>query len=194
MGEQQRFLAMEFKTAKIQRILDWQPLTELPEKTQGCQIVFASEGVEKYFFQKHEYEEGKDSVFTIKQSSSADQTQIIQIKEKEITVKVEESGKEKLTIKLNRDEGLLIELDHQEGGVTNSTLYSDESITHTSKGSDGTSTIIQKPDAIDVTADQVKITCKELLVDAEKAITLKGGSKVTIDTPLAKATTEMHVG
>lgn len=192
--EQQVMLDMEFKTAKIKRVVNWQPLTELPEKTQGCQIVFASEGPNKYLFQKHEYEDGKDSVMTIKQSSSERQTQVITIKEKEIKVVVEEQDKRVTTIQLNRDEGLLIEVEDQDSGITNSTLYDDQSITHTSKGSSGTSTIVQKPDSVEITADKVTTNCEEFFVDAKKIVTLKAASKVFLDTPLVTNPEDMNVG
>ena len=191
---QQVMLAMEFKTAKIQRALNWQPLTELPEKTQGCQVVYASDGASKYFFQKHEFEDGKNSVMTIKQSSSETQTQVITIKEKDVTITVEEKDKRTTLIQFNRDSGLLIKVEDKDAEITNSTLYDDKAITHTSKGSGGTSTVVQKPESLEITADKIVINCKDFSTTAEKVITHNAASKILLDTPLTKATQELTVG
>ncbi|MCB1106927.1 MAG: hypothetical protein KDK76_02400, partial [Chlamydiia bacterium] len=108
--DQQVMVDMYFRTAKIKRVVNWQPLTELPEKIQGCQVVYASNGKDKYFYQKHEFVDGKDSVMTIKQSSSEAQTQVIEIKEKVMTFTVEQKDKFKVMVQFDRDKGLLLQV------------------------------------------------------------------------------------
>lgn len=192
--DQHVMLDMHFRTGKIKRVVNWQPLTELPEKIQGCQVVYGSNGKDKYFYQKHEFVDGKDSVMTIKQSSSETQTQVIEIKEKIMTFTVEEKDKRKVMVQFDRDKGLLLQVEDKEGGITNQTEYTEKEITHTSKGGDGTSTIVQKPDAVEVECKKFTVKCEESLIDAKKTITNKAGSKVINDTPVDQSTTEATIG
>ncbi len=192
--DQQVMLEMYFRTAKIKRIVNWQPLTELPEKVQGCQIVYGSNGKDKYFYQKHEYVDGKDPVMTIKQSSSPDQTQVIEIKEKVMTFTVEEKGKRLVVVQFDREKGLFLQVDDKGGGITNQTAYTEKEITHTSKGSDGTSTVVQKPDAIEIECKKFTVKCEESTLEAKKTITNKAGSKVVNDAPVVQSTDKATIG
>lgn len=192
--DQEVMLSVYFQTAKIERVVGWQPLVLLPPEEQACQIVFGSNGKDKYFFQKHEFKDGKDSIFIMKQSSSSDQTQIVQIKEKEITVTVEEKGKSTLLIQLNRDSGLTFRLQDEAGGVTQETVYNPTSITQTSKGSAGTSTIVQKPDSIEMKSKKCSIQCEELNIAAEKTIAGKADSKISIEAPVVAIKDTVKVG
>lgn len=187
-------LSVYFQTAKIERIIDWQPLVRLPAEEQANQIVFASNGKDKYCLQKHEFKDGKDSIFTIKQSSSETQTQTIQIQEKKITIVVEEKDKNTLTIAFDRDEGLTLQLEDKDASITQQTIYTKESITHSSKGDAGESFIVQKPDSISFECKTYTVKCEELLIDAEKTITGKGGSKVFIEAPLVNIKDTVKLG
>ena len=119
--------------------------TRLPLDTQANQVVFGSNGIDKYVIEQHEFKDGTNSVFTIKQSSSADQTQTIQIQEKELTITVAEKGKNTVLIKFHRDTGFLVQLKDEASGVTQQSTYNTESITHLSKGKSGQTTIIRSP-------------------------------------------------
>lgn len=194
LKKQQVMLSLWFKSAKIHRVLDHQPLAELSEDVQSSQIIFASNGLNEHIFMRHEYEDEKNSVFTIKQVSSSTQTQIVTLKDKEITLAVEDQDKRKLTVHFNRDQGLKLEIEEKGGELIHSTLYNEEGITHISKGDSKGSMIKQTPESIDIHAEKINARCKEFLVDAEKLATLKAASKVVIDAPITKATEEMTVG
>lgn len=186
-------LAMYFQTAKIERVLDWQPLARLPLETQGNQVVFASNGKDKYTVQKHEYN-GAESTFLIKQSSSPDQTQTIQIKEKDLTVTVQEKGKCTVSIQLNRETGLTLTVKDDAAGVTQQSVYNKESITHTSKGKPGTSTIVQKPDSVTIECKEFTVKCETALVDAKKTVTQKAAQKIFLDAAVVNAKSKVNLG
>lgn len=184
--DQKVMLAVYFQTAYIDRALDWQPLTRLPLDTQANQVVFGSNGIDKYVIEQHEFKDGTNSVFTIKQSSSADQTQTIQIQEKELTITVAEKGKNTVLIKFHRDTGFLVQLKDEESGVTQQSTYNTESITHLSKGKSGQTTIVQKPESISLEGKEINIKCEEMAVTADKTITLKATRKVFVDAPITE--------
>lgn len=192
--DQQVMLAVYFQTAKIERALDWQPLTRLPLDTQANQVVFGSNGKDKYVVQRHEFKDGKNSVLIIKQSSSPDQTQTVQIQEKELTITVEEKGKSTVLIKLHRDTGLLLQLKDDASGVTQQTEYTTASITHLSKGKPGESIIVQTPEAISLKAKACNIECDDMIVDAKKTITQKAANKVFIEAPAVNIKDKVKMG
>ena len=191
---QQVMLSMYFQTARIERILDWQPLARLPLDTQANQIVFASNGKDKYFIQRHEFKDGKDSIFIIKQSSSPEQTQTVQIKEKELVITVEEKDKNTVTIQLNRDSGLTLKLKDEASGVTQQSLYNATSITHTSEGSAGKSTIEQKPESISLECKKLNIKCEEGVIEASKTLTQNASNKIFMKSPLVNILDKVKMG
>ncbi len=193
--DQEVLLSMYFQTAKIERFLDRRPLVDLPHGTQGNQVVFASNGKDKYTFLRHEYKDGKDSILTVKQSSSETQTQMIEIQEKELQTKVEDEGSRTLRILMNRDSGITITFEDKDGGVTQETNYNDQAITHTSKGDGGTSTITQKPDSVTLKAKKITLEAEEeVVIDAKKTVGVKGGSKVGIEAPIVEAKDTVKLG
>lgn len=192
--DQQIMLAVYFQTARIERILDWQPLARLPLDTQANQIVFGSNGQDKYTIQKHEFKGGQEAVLTIIQSTSKNQTQTIQVEDKDLTITVEEKGKNTVTIKLNRQNGLLLQMKDTDSGVTQQSQYNSESITHTSQGSDGKTTVIQKPDSISMECKTFTLASDEVVIDAKKTATLKAASKIFIDAPVVNAKETVNMG
>lgn len=192
--DQQVMLAIYFQTAKIERVLDWQPLTRPPLETQANQVVFASNGKDKFTVQKHEFQNGKDSIFTITQSSSENQTQTVQIKEKVIGITVVEKGKSTIHIQLNRDSGLTLEVKDEGSGVTQQTTYAPEAITHTSKGKDGTSTFVQKPNMISIDCKQFTLKCEEGTIEANKTMTYNAKSKIFVKAPIVNLLDKIKMG
>ncbi len=178
-------LSMHFRTAKIDRPIDWDPLARLPGGVQGNQNVLASNGKDKYMIIRHEFVDGKDSVFTIKQSSSETQTQTIQIKEKDILITVEEKDKKTLFIQLNNDSGVTLSLEDKSAGANQQTVFDGKSMTHTCKGSEGTSTIVQKPDSVTIDCKEFTVKSDTITLDAKDTISQSGKNKVNIETKVA---------
>lgn len=178
-------LSMHFRTARIERPIDWDPLARLPAGIQGNQIVLASNGKDKYTIIKHEYLDGKDSIYTIKQSSSEEQTQTIQIKEKEISITMDEKNKKTVFIQLSHESGLTLSLEDKDAGSEQKIVFNGESMTHTCKGSDGTSMIVQKPDSIAIDCKEFSVKSETVLFDVKDSISLTGNNKVNIKTKVA---------
>ena len=178
-------LAMHFRTAKVERPIDWDPLARLPGGIQGNQTVLASNGKDKYTIMRHEYLDGKDSIYTIKQSSSEEQSQTVQIKEKEMLITVDEKDKKTLLIQLNHESGLVLTLEDKQAGNTQQIAFDGTSMIHTCKGSAGTSTIHQKPDSIAIECKQFSIKSETILLDASDGITQNGTNKVDVKTKVA---------
>lgn len=178
-------VAMYLHTAKIQRPGDWQPLARLPMGLQANQIMLASNGKDKYTYLRHDFEDGKNSVFTIKQSSSETQTQTIQIKEKDTLITVEEKDKKTLFIQMNNETGITFSLEDKTASVTQQTIFDGKSMTHTCKGNEGTSTCIQKPDSITFDCKKFSVTCDEYNVDAKDSISQKGANKFDLESKVA---------
>src|SRR5208283_4519807 len=101
------------------------------------QIVLASNGKDKYTVMRHEYVDGKDSVYTFKQSSSEKQVQTIEIKEKDIKITVDEKDKKTVFVQLN-DSNCVVSFENKETGSLRQFVLNEESITTTCKGSAGT--------------------------------------------------------
>jgi len=192
--DQQVMLAMYFLTAAIERVLDWQPLTHLPLDTLAHQIVFFSNGKDNFVVQKLEQKDGKDPILVIKQSSSQDQTQLIQIQEKKILMTVEEKGKNLATIQFDRESGLTLKVKDESSGVTQQTIYNPTSITHTSEGKDGKSTFIQKPDSVSIECKKFTVKCEEGIIEATKTLTQKAANKIFWDAPVINAKDKVKMG
>lgn len=175
-------VSMYFRTSKIDRPIDWDPLARLPMGIQGHRNVWASNGKDKYVIEQHEYVNGTDSVYTIKQSNSETQTQTVEIKEKNITITVDEKDKKTLFVHLDHESGLTVSLEDKSAGVTQQIVFDGESMTHTCKGSPGTSTIIQKPDSIAIDCKNFTLTSETITFDAKDSISQKGANKVNIES------------
>lgn len=192
--DQKVMLAIYFQAAKIDRMLDYQPLSRQALEEQACLILFGSSGKDKYCVQKHHFKDGKDSVLIIKQSSSDKQTQTIQFQEKIIQVTVEEKDKSTLSIQINRDEGLSITLKDEAAGSTQTTIYTPESITHTSKGKGGTSTMVQAPDAISFETKTFNVKCDDLIFEMAKTLSQKATNKIFIEAPIVNIKDKVKMG
>ena len=177
-------VAMYLHTAKIQRPADWQPLTRMDMSLQANQIVLASNGKDKYIWLRHEFEGGKDSVFTIEQATSDTQKQIIKIKDKDTLITVEEKDKKKLFIHMNNDVGLTLSLEDKNANMTQQTLFDGKAMTHICKSGD-TSTIVQKPDSISFDSKKINLSCEELILDAKDSISMKGANKFDVESKIA---------
>ena len=178
-------LGIHFHTTRIERPIDWDPLARLPKGVQGNQIVLASNGKDEYTILRNEYEEGKNSVFTIKKSSSETQVQTIQIQEKNVMVSVEEKDQKTLLLQLNNDSGFVLSLEDKASGNQQQIVFDGTSITTTCKGDAGTSVIIQKPDAISFDCKEFTIKSEKITFDAQDAIALNGANKVGIESKIA---------
>lgn len=178
-------ISLYFHTAKILRLSDWQPLTRLPMGIQGCQTVLASNGEDNYTYIRHEYVDGKDSVFTIKQSSSATQSQSVEIKKDAITVMVDEQNKKCLSLSLDKEEGFTISLEDKNSSSTQEIAFDGKTMTHTCKGSGGTSQIVQKPDEIIFDCKKFSIKTEEVNIDAKNCISFVPKNKFSVTTKLA---------
>jgi hypothetical protein len=176
---------MHFRTARIERPIDWDPLARLPTGVQGNQAVLASNGKDKYTIMRHEYEDGKNGVYTIKQSSSDQQTQTVQIKEKEIIVTVDTKDKKTLFLQLNNDSGYVLSLEDKDASMTQQIAFDGKSMTHTCKGSAGTSTIVQKPDSISIECKEFTIKSDTITFDAKDSISHAGKNAVNIESKVA---------
>lgn len=130
----------------------------------------------------------------MKQSSSEAQTQTFQIQEKDITITVEEKGKNTTFIKFNRDTGLTLELKDEESGVTQQTIYDKTSISHISEGKSGKSTIVQTPDSISIVCKDFILECDTALTDAKKTVTQKAQNKIFLDAPIVNSLEKNNMG
>ncbi len=177
-------LSMSFQSAKIERILDWQPLARLPQGVQGNQIMLGSNGPDKYAFVKHEFEDLSNSVVTIKQSSSETQTQTIRIQEKSLLIEVQENGKKSLVIQLNQDASLSLSLQDIDSGMTQKIVLDGKTLSLTCKNKEATSQYVQKPDSISLTCNEFNVSSEKINLHAKDSITQKGDSKIDIEAPV----------
>lgn len=171
-------LEMHFRTAKIDRPIDWNPLVRLPKGVQGNQIVLSSNGKDKFTILRQEFLDGKEDVFTIVQSSSDKQTQTIQIKEKDLLFKMMEKDKKTVSIQLNHESGLTLNLEDNDTSMTQQTIFDGKAMMHTCKGSEGTSTIVQKPDSIAIDCKEFIVKSDNITFDAKDKISNKGANKI----------------
>jgi hypothetical protein len=178
-------LSLHFHTARIERPIDWDPLARLPAGIQGNQIVLAA-NVEKdqYTIMRHEYD-GKDSFYTIRQASSKEQIQTIEIKEKDILISVDEKDKKTLSINLNHESGFSLTLEDKDAGNLQQIVFDGTSLIHTCKGSDGTSTITQKPDSVLIECKKFSIKSEIISFEASDSIVQEGKNKFDVKTKVA---------
>ncbi|HNA62091.1 MAG TPA: hypothetical protein PKW79_03345 [Rhabdochlamydiaceae bacterium] len=178
-------LSMYFHTAKVQRVIDWQPLARLPAGVQGNQIVLSSNGKDKYAIIKHEFEGGSNSVITIKQATSSTQTQTVKIIDKNLMITVDEKDKKTLIIHLNGDQGLTLSLQDKTGQMTQQIVFDGHQIISTCKNSGDTSTYTQTPDSVTINCKQFNVNSENIILTAKDSIVQNGEGKVDIETALA---------
>lgn len=192
--DQQVLLSVYFHTAKIQRLIDWQPLARLPAGVQGNQIVLSSNGKDKYAILRHEFENGNQSVITLQQATSDTQLQTILLKDKDVIVTVDLKDKKTLQIRLNTDEGISIKLEDQSSKMTQTIALDGKQISHECKNDSDTSTYVQKPDSITVTCKNFNVSSETIVLEAKDSISQKASSKTTIETPMTNVKGKMKVG
>lgn len=180
-------LSMYFRTSKIDRPIDWDPLARLPMGIQGHRNVWASNGKDKYVVSHHEFVNGTESVFTVKQSSSDTQTQTIEIKEKNIAITVDDKGKKTLFVHLDQDSALTVSLEDKDAGVTQQLILDGKSTTSIFTGSSGTSTYIQDADNITIDCKNFTVNSEKITLNAKDAISLKGANKIDNETKVFNA-------
>lgn len=178
-------LSMHFRTAKIDRPIDWDPFARLPAGVQGNQMVLASNGEDKYTVMGHEYIDGKDPLYRLKQSSSEKQMQTIEMKEKDILIAVDEKDKKHLFIQLNHESGFVLSLEDKEAGNHQQIVFDGTSMIHTCKGSAGTSIITQKPDSVAIECKNFSIKSETISIEASDSIIQDGKNKFDIKTKIA---------
>jgi hypothetical protein len=178
-------LSVYFHTAKIQRIIDWQPLARLPSGVQGNQIVLSSNGQDKYAFIKHEFEGGTNSVITIQQATSPNQIQTIQIQDQSLVISVDQLNTRIITIQLNSNCGLLLSLQDQSSEITQEVALDGQNIILTCSNASDTSQFAQSPDSITLTCKQFNVSSETINLAASDTITQSGQSKVNITTQIA---------
>ncbi|MDX8431352.1 MAG: hypothetical protein SNF33_06080 [Candidatus Algichlamydia australiensis] len=166
--DQQVLLNIYFRTAKIHRVLDWQPHARLPSGTQGNQLVLSSNGAYEYVILKHEFEGGSNSVFTLIQSSSMTQTQTVKIEKESIQSTIELTGKKTTTIEHTNDK-VHYSLENKETGMKQETLFDGKEMTHTCEQKGIKSTCTQKPDSF-------TFKCKKFSIQADESIEIQGNT------------------
>lgn len=187
-------LSVYFHTAKIERILDWQPLARLPSDVQGNQIVLSSNGKDKYAILRHEFEEGSRSVITLQQATSDTQMQTVLLKEKDLCITVDLKDEKTLTVRLNIDEGVLVALEDKASKMTQTLSLDGKQMTQQCKNESDTSTIVQKPDSIAINCKNFTVSSEKVVFEAKDAISLKASSKVSVETPITDVTGKINVG
>jgi hypothetical protein len=192
--EEKVLLGMYFRTALIKRVIDWNKLTRLPNGVQGVQTVFSSNGKDEYSILKHEFEDGKNSVVTLKQSTSAVQTQTLTIKDKEILIQVVEKDKKTVLMRYHSEEGITISFAKEEEKSLQELKMDGKQITHTCKDSSDTSTFVQTPKSFSFTAKDFNIISDKVTADIKDVINHKAGSKINLESPVINAKGDLKVG
>ncbi|MGH2612205.1 MAG: hypothetical protein ACRDFB_04040, partial [Rhabdochlamydiaceae bacterium] len=176
-------LSIFFHTAKIERIIDWQPLTRLPSGVQGNQIMLSSNGPDNYAFLKHEFEDGKNPVITLTRVTPT-QTQTIEIRDEQLQITVDEPENKTITMTMNSGDGLSLSLQDNTSSAAQRTVFDGTTITHMCIGDEGVSTIVQAPDSITVNCQNFTVNSGEINLNAKESITQAALLKVNIETPL----------
>ena len=179
-------MAMHFRTALIDSCIGWGDNVRLSNDVLGNQFLLGSNGENEYCFIRHEYKDGKESFFVVKQSCSETQTQTIEIQKEDITITVDEKDKKKVHITLQKDKGVVISYEDKEASALQQILFDGKAITLLCKGSAGTSTIVQKPDSISLECDNLNIKAKK--------INLKGEENFVLDAPNSTITAKSGLG
>lgn len=113
-------------------------------------------------------------------------------------------GKLACRIELNKQNGITVTVENEEGGVTQTLVMDGEAITITCAGQEQVSTITQKPDSIGITCktftvDAECISCHssgETILKSDKGLTVRSTGTMTFDSEadlIAKAATQTQV-
>ncbi|GAB5411018.1 MAG: hypothetical protein ChlgKO_01320 [Chlamydiales bacterium] len=164
--DQQVLLSVYFRTAKIQRVLDWQPHAKLPSSTQGNQFVLGSNGANEFVIIKHEFEGEKDSVYTLTHSTAADQQQIVRIEKESVHTTV--VSKNKTTSILQTHEKIESKLEDKDAKLTQTILFDgkDEIKTSCKKGDDES--------ILSIKSKSITLQSTEINLKVDEAINLEG--------------------
>lgn len=179
-------LLMYFRTAKIVEQINWDNIVRLPAGVQGDQIVMATNGKDKYLILRHEFVDGKDSVFTLKLSSSKELIHMIEMKEKNILIVLEDE-KEKKTrfIQVNHELGVVLSLEDKNEGVHQQVALNGKAINLTCEGKEGTSLIAITPGSITLDTKELLINCEKLTAKAADSINMIATNKCNIQAKMA---------
>lgn len=178
-------LWMHFRTARIIGPIGYDPQVRLPAGIQGNQYVYASNGKDKYTLIRHEYVGGKDSVLTIQQSSSEKQLQTVEIKEKSMTLAVEEKDKNSLSFELKNALGCILTRIDKEASIEQQIAMEGDSVTVTCKGDAGTSTFILKPGEINGKGKKLLLDFEDVIINASNSIVQEGKNNFDVKTKVA---------
>jgi hypothetical protein len=183
-------LSMHFRTANIDRPIGWESLVRLAAGIQGNQIVFASNGQHKYTLMRHEYVDGKDPVFTIQHSTSENEKETIQIKdkEKEIFLNIDNKDKTSTTAQFNQDL-ITLSIDDKEASSTMQFVFDRKakSMKKIVKDSEGTTEWLQTPTSIEFKCKEFKIESETINLTAKDNISLNGKNKIDNTTKIFNA-------
>ncbi len=191
---QKVMLAIYFQTAKIERVLDWEPLTHSPMDLQTCKLVFASNGKDVSTIMSHEFKDGKEPVFIIKQSSSENQTQLMQLQEGEFLLSVDDKGKRNLSLRFKRSEGITLMMKDEESGITHTVLFNAESMILSTEGKPGTSTITLTPESMSFAGKKCLFKFDEAIWEVAQSIMQTAGNKIILDAPMVTAKEKALLG
>ncbi|MCE5317017.1 MAG: hypothetical protein LLG04_06595, partial [Parachlamydia sp.] len=183
-------LDMYLHTADNIRPKGHQKLVQPPNPTgvQIHQIVLASNGKDEFTLLRHEFVDGKKSVFTIVQKASATETQTFQIQQQDISLCVEEKDKKKLFIQITKETGLTLSLEDKSAGVTQQTNFDGKAMTLSCKGKPGESKIVLKPDSIAIDCKTLSISVTEdFNVEAKNQVAMKGKNKIGLESSALEA-------
>lgn len=107
----------------------------------------------------------------------------MQLKEKQILFSVDE--KDKMTNSITMNDAFTVTLEDKAKGTSQQIHFDNEAMTHTCKGSAGTTTIVQKADSIEINCKKFIINAETIVLDAKDSISQKGKNKVTMETKVA---------
>ena len=164
--DQQVLLSVYFQTAKIERILDWQPHAKLPHGTQGNQLVFGSNGANESLILKTVHIEGKGFVYTLTHKTAADQEQETRMEKESVQTTV--TTKNKSTSILQTHEQIEGKLEDKDADLTQTILLD---------GKDGIRSTCKKGGDESRLSNKSKsstLDSEEINFKAKKAIQLEG--------------------
>lgn len=85
-------------------------------------------------------------------------------------------------VELNKTSGIIITLDNSSGGITHTVVLNGDTITTTSKGDAGTSTIVQAPDRITMDCKTFELTAETISCSASSTAKFTSGSDFSISS------------
>lgn len=180
-------LAMHFQAAKLVEVIGLNDLAQAGADVQIHRRMLASNGKDKYLKEEREYK-GQELTYRIEHSTSAEQKQLFEIPEQKMLLSVAEKGKTLALIEISRQPlSVTVQVKDDDQGTTQQIVLSPKGNVITAEGKDGKTTITQTSNTVSIETDKYMVKCKEAIIDAEKTITCKAGSKHIIDAPLTTA-------